>query len=213
MLPHLDFDELMEAPAKLLLGFSDITALHEPLNARGLVTLHGPMVAALGQLRTEATRDRLRALLFEPESVSDLLAPAGARTMVGGRAEGRLTGGNLALLAASIGTSTFARPDGAIVVLEDVSEDLYRVDRLLTQLLRSGWFDRAAGLVVGNFSEAGDLTLITDLVTERLAPLGIPAVTGAAIGHEELNLAVPLGAPVALDATAATLTPLGSPFS
>ena len=138
MLEYVDFDELAALP-KWFIGFSDITALHEPLNARGLVTIHGPMAAAVEQLGSEVGRQRLHDLLFEPESVTDLLAPAGARTVVGGVAEGPLRGGNLALLAASVGTPTYAPPTG-VVVMEDVSEDAYRVDRLLTQLLRADWF-------------------------------------------------------------------------
>jgi muramoyltetrapeptide carboxypeptidase len=205
MLEYVDFDELVAVP-NWLVGFSDITALHEPLNARGLVTLHGPMAAAVEQLGVAEGRERLRALLFEPESVTDLLAPTGARTVVGGVAEGPLRGGNVALLASSIGTPTYAPPVG-VVVLEDVNEEAYRADRLLTQLLRAGWFDQVTGLVIGDFSDAGEG--IDDLIRERLEPLGVPMVEGAAIGHEALNLAVPLGLPVRLDATAGTLTPGG----
>jgi muramoyltetrapeptide carboxypeptidase len=91
------------------------------------------------------------------------------------------------------------------VLLEDVGEEGYRVDRLLTQLLRSGWFDQVTGLVIGDFSDAGDQELVSHVIRERLAPLGLPMVEGAAIGHEDLNLAVPLGLPVVLDATAGTL--------
>jgi muramoyltetrapeptide carboxypeptidase len=211
LLQHLDVDELASVD-KILVGFSDITALHEAFNARGLVTIHSPMAAGIGQLRMQESRDRLRDLLFEPESVKDLFAPVGVRTVVAGTAEGRLLGGNLALLAASLGTPTFARPEG-IVVLEDVSEDGYRVDRLLTQLLRSGWFDQVTGLVIGDFSEADDQGLVGDVVRERLEPLGVPMVEGAAIGHEDINLAIPLGLPVRLDTTAGTLIPLLEPLS
>ena len=206
MLEYVDFDELAAVP-KWFIGFSDITALHEPLNARGLVTIHGPMAAAVEQLGASVGRHRLRDLLFEPSTVTDLLAPAGARTVVGGVAEGPLRGGNLALLAASIGTPTYAPPTG-VVVMEDVSEDAYRVDRLLTQLLRSGWFAGVTGLVIGDFSGADDSGLVSAVVHDRLEPLGLPMVEGAAIGHEDVNLAVPRGLPVRLDATAGTLTPL-----
>ncbi|TCC57003.1 LD-carboxypeptidase [Kribbella pittospori] len=208
MLEYVDFDELVAVP-KWFIGFSDITALHEPLNARGLVTIHGPMAAAVEQLGAADGRERLRELLFEPERVTDLLAPAGARTVVGGVAEGLLRGGNLAMLAASIGTPTYAPPTG-IVVLEDVSEDAYRVDRLLTQLLRSGWFAGVTGLVIGDFSGADDSDLVNAVMRDRLEPLGLPMVEGAAIGHEDLNLAVPLGLAARLDATAGTLAPLFS---
>jgi muramoyltetrapeptide carboxypeptidase len=208
MLEYVDFDELAAVP-KWFIGFSDITALHEPLNARGLVTMHGPMAAAVEQLGAAVGRQRLYDLLFEPERVTDLLAPAGARTVVDGVAEGPLRGGNLALLAAGVGTPTFAPPTG-VVVMEDISEDAYRVDRLLTQLLRSGWFAGVTGLVIGDFSGADDSGLVNAVMHDRLEPLGLPMVEGAAIGHEDVNLAVPLGLPVRLDATAGTLTPLFS---
>jgi muramoyltetrapeptide carboxypeptidase len=210
LLQHLDVDELTPID-KLLVGFSDITALHEVFNARGLVTIHSPMAASVGQLRVQESHDRLRDLLFAPETVTDLLAPVGARTVVPGTAEGRLLGGNVALLAGSIGTPTYAPPAG-IVVLEDVGEEGYRVDRLLTQLLRAGWFDQVTGLVVGDFSMDPERDLVADVVRERLQPLGLPMVEGAAIGHEDLNLAVPLGLPVRLDATAGTLIPALEPL-
>ncbi|MEU8223778.1 LD-carboxypeptidase [Kribbella sp. NPDC048915] len=202
MLEYVDLDELAAVP-KWFVGFSDITALHEPLNARGLVTIHGPMAAAVEQLNADVGRERLRALLFEPETVTDLLQPHGASTVVAGVAEGPLRGGNVALLAASIGTPTYAPPAG-VVVLEDVDEANYRIDRLLTQLLRAGWFDQVTGVVVGDFTGTEEPL---EVIAERLEPLGVPLVAGAAIGHEVLNLAVPLGLPVRLDATAATLTP------
>ncbi len=205
-LPHLDFGELIVAEPKWFVGFSDITALHEPLNAAGIVTIHGPMAAAAGQLADQHSRERLRQLLFG-DPVADLLAPGTATTMVGGTASGPLRGGNVALLAASIGTPTYAAPDGAIVVLEDISEDAYRLDRLLTQLLRAGWFDRVAGIVLGDFSESDDAALVDFLLADRLVSLGVPTVRGAALGHEPRNLAIPLGAPATLDADAATLTP------
>jgi muramoyltetrapeptide carboxypeptidase len=201
MIEYVDFDELVAVP-KWFLGFSDVTALHEPLNARGLVTLHGPMAAAVEQLAVPDGLERLRALLFEPETVTDLLQ--GARTVVGGVARGRLRGGNLALLASSVGTPTYSPPVG-VVVLEEVNEEAYQADRLLTQLLRAGWFDKVTGLVIGAFSKGG--AGLDDTIRERLEPLGVPTVEGAAIGHEPLNLAVPLGLPVRLDATAGTLTP------
>jgi muramoyltetrapeptide carboxypeptidase len=165
------------------------------------------MAGAVEQLGAEDGRNRLRDLLFEPEKVTDFLAPAGVRTVVGGVAEGPLRGGNLALLATSIGTPTYAPPTG-VVAMEDVGEDAYRIDRLLTQLLRADWFAGVTGLVIGDFSGPDDSGLVNAVVRDRLEPLGLPMVEGAAIGHEDVNLAVPLGLPVRLDATARTLTPL-----
>lgn len=210
MLPHLDLNTLRAAEPKLFVGFSDITALHEVFVGAGLVTLHAPVPHAADQLRNEVSRERLRELLFEPDAVPDLLAPAGATTVVGGRAEGRLIGGNVALLAASLGTSTCLPAAGAVVVLEDVGEDAYRLDRLFTQLLRAGWFDRVAGLVLGGMTETDDDELVEHLLIDRLAPLGVPTVREAGVGHGEVNLALPLGARVVLDADAGTLTPSGS---
>lgn len=210
MLQHLDVAELTAAEPKLLIGFSDITALHEIFNAAGVTTIHGPMAAAVEQLQTATSRDRLHELLFG--TVDDLLAPVGATTLTGGRAEGLLRGGNVALLAASIGTPT-GRPGEGIVVLEDVGEDAYKLDRLLTQLLRAGWFDEVAGLVLGDFTEADDPELVSAVLAERLGALGVPAVTGAAIGHERTNLAIPLGSRAVLDADAGTLRPTEPPLS
>lgn len=207
MLQHLDVAELLAAEPKLLIGFSDVTALHEVFNVAGIVTIHGPMAAAVEQLQTATSRDRLHQLVFEG-TVDDLLAPVGATTLVGGHAEGVLRGGNVALLASSLGTPT-STPGTGIVVLEDVGEDAYKLDRLLTQLLRAGWFADVAGLVLGDFSEADDPDLVAAVLKDRLAPLGVPAVTGAAIGHERTNLAIPLGAPATLDADAGTLRTAG----
>ena len=212
MLQQLDVAELLAAEPKLLVGFSDITALHEVFNAAGAVTIHGPVAAAVEQLHDATSHDRLRQLLFAPETVDDLLAPVGAQTLVGGRAEGVLRGGNVALLSTGIGTPT-ENPGTGIVVLEDVGEVGYRLDRYLTHLLRAGWFDEVAGLVLGDFSEADDPELVLAVLAERLGPLGVPAVTGAAIGHERTNLAIPLGARVTLDADAGTLRLSGPPLS
>lgn len=211
MLQHLDLTELTEAEPKLLVGFSDITALHEVFNAAGVVTIHGPVAAAADQLREATSRDRLRQLLFEPESVTDLLD--GATTLTGGVAEGTLLGGNLALLAASLGTPTALRPARAVVVLEDVGEDAYRLDRLFTQLIRAGWFDGVTGVVCGDFSEADSQAVVAELLADRIRPLGIPTVTGASVGHESVNLALPLGVQVVLDADAGTLRPAEPPLS
>jgi muramoyltetrapeptide carboxypeptidase len=214
MLPHLDVDALRAAEPKVLVGFSDITALHEVFLAAGVVTVHGPMPHAVDQLRHAASVERLRALLFEPDTVADLLAtdvPTAVTTVVGGRAEGRLMGGNVALLADSICTPTSVPAAGGIVVLEDIGEDAYRLDRLLTHLIRAGWFDGVAGIVAGDFTESDEAELLTETIVDRLAPLGVPMVRNAPIGHEPLNLAVPLGAPAVLDADAGTLTPAG-PF-
>jgi muramoyltetrapeptide carboxypeptidase len=91
-------------------------------------------------------------------------------------------------------------------MLEDVGEEGYRLDRLLTQLLRSGWFEGARGVVLGGFTGCGPPEDVLELVTDRLVPLGLPTVLGAPFGHVPRNLAFPLGVPAVLDADAGTLT-------
>jgi muramoyltetrapeptide carboxypeptidase len=205
MVDLLDWDSLAAAGPKVLVGFSDVTALHQAFAARlGLSTIHGPVVSSLGQGDDES-REHLRALLFEP-AAGTTLTPTPVLPLVPGRAEGVLVGGNVALLAAELGTRNSARAAGSIVVLEDIDEEVYRLDRLLTQLIRSGWFDGARGVVLGDFTDCASPESVRDLVMDRLAPYGVPMLWGAPIGHEARNLAFPFGVPAVLDADAGTLT-------
>lgn len=211
MVDLLDWPVLAEAGPKVLVGFSDVTALHQAFASRlGVVTLHGPVVTSLGA-GDDASRDHLRRMLFDPESVHDL-TPMSGRVRVGGVADGVLVGGNLALLAAEVGTPT-ARPAArGIAVLEDVGEDPYRLDRLLTQLLRSGWFDDVRGVAVGRLTGCGSDEASRRVVEDRLAPLGVPLVTDLPFGHADHNLTLPLGVPARLDGDAGTLTLTTTPL-
>ncbi len=204
MVDLLDWPALAAAGPKVLLGFSDVTTLHQAFGARlGLSTLHGPVVSSLGRA-DEPTRTHLRSMLLDPVAGTSL-TPVPATALVPGAAEGVLVGGNLALLAAGVGTPGTMTAAGSIVVLEDVAEDLYRVDRLLTQLLRSGWFDGVLGVVLGDFTDCGSPAAVHDLALDRLGPLGVPVLAGVPFGHETRNLAFPLGVPAVLDADAGTL--------
>jgi muramoyltetrapeptide carboxypeptidase len=116
-----------------------------------------------------------------------------------------LVGGNVALLAAGIGTPDSLPAAQSIAVLEDVSEETYRLDRLLTQMLRAGWFDRVRGIALGGFRDCGDPASVRRLVQDRLAPLGVPMVWGVPVGHADRNLAFPFGVTAILDADAGTL--------
>jgi muramoyltetrapeptide carboxypeptidase len=200
MVDLLDWDALAAAGPKVLVGFSDVTALHQTFGARlGLSTIHGPVVAQLGG-GDEAMRSHLRTMLFEPDKAL-ALTPDPCAVLVEGRADGVLTGGNVALLAAQVGTPGSRGADGCIAVLEEIGEEPYRLDRLLTQLLRSGWFDGVRGIVVGQLSDCGPEDRVHALLLDRLAPLGVPLVTGAPFGHDQPNLAFPCGVPAELDAT------------
>jgi muramoyltetrapeptide carboxypeptidase len=200
----LDWEALAAAGPKVLLGFSDLTALHQAFGRRlGVSTLHGPNVSGLGS-GDEESREHLRRTLFSPADAL-VLIPEPGRTLVGGRAEGVLVGGNIAVLAADVGTPTSLPAAGCVAVLEDVGEEPYRLDRLLTQLLRSGWFDEVRGVVLGGFTGCGDDDVVRRLLEDRLGGLGVPVLLGAPLGHAEPNLAVPFGVPALLDADAGTL--------
>lgn len=201
MVELLDWDEMRAAPPKSLIGYSDITALHEAVATRlGLATLHGPMAATGTFLDDAPTRDGLRSTLFEPETVQ-VLAPPTARTLVPGRAEGVTLGGCLSLLAADLGTP-YARPSaaGGILLIEDVGEEPYRLDRYLTQLLRAGWFDGVSGIVLGSWAECGPYDAVREMFLDLLGPLGVPMVEEFGFGHCPSTLTMPLGVPAVLDA-------------
>lgn len=202
ILDRLDWKRLAESEPKVLVGFSDVTALHQAFAARlGLVTVHSHVVTSLGRAADESA-DGLRAVLMEPESVVDLFADRKTEVVTSGEADGVLVGGNVALLAAEIGTR-FSRPAaGSIVLLEDVAEEPYRMDRLLTQLLRSGWFDDVAGIVLGQFTDCGDPLEIDAVLTDRLVPLGVPLVKGFDFGHTDTSATIPLGVQATLHAEA-----------
>ncbi|MFD7811803.1 LD-carboxypeptidase [Streptomyces sp. NPDC059785] len=204
----LDWDAMTAAGPKVFLGFSDITALHEAFAVRaGLVTLHGPMVAAVGFLKNARAQEHLRATLFEPETVRMITANPGAAALVPGRASGVLLGGCLSLLAADLGTP-YARPgarDG-LLCLEDVGEETYRLDRYLTQLLRAGWLDGVAGILLGSWADCSPYPEVRALLADRLGGLGVPVVEEFGFGHGEDALTIPFGARAELDALAGTLT-------
>ncbi|HLT61269.1 MAG TPA: LD-carboxypeptidase, partial [Microlunatus sp.] len=200
MIDLVDFAALRSAGPKHFVGYSDLTALHDRLGRElGQVTIHGPMVAVPAQLDDPETPEALRRLLFSaPAPGTDLLA---GDTLFPGTGTGRLIGGNLSLIASSVGVDP--APDRpSILFLEDDHEDGYRVDRMLTQLARGGWLTRVTGVVVGDFTETDDEDQLRHVFADRLGGLGVPVITGAPAGHGARNLALPLGAEVTLRATA-----------
>lgn len=204
MVDLLDWPAMAEVPPKVFAGFSDVTALHEAFAVRlGVATLHAPTVGS-PQLDDRRSARSLRQTLFDPER-SLVLASPGASTLVPGVASGVTVGGCLALLADNLGTPT-ARPgvDGGILILEDTREDRYRLDRMLTQLLRAGWLDGVAGIALGSWFECEDG--VRDLMLDRLGALGVPVVWELGFGHGPSSLTVPLGVAATLDADSATLT-------
>lgn len=193
------------ADPKLVVGFSDITALHLALWQRTrLVTVHGPVAAQLDKGAESITAQGAKHVLMSGQPVTVKADPAELTYSVrtSGRAEGRLLGGNLSLLAASMGTPDLPDLTGAILLIEDISEFPYRVDRMLTQILRGNALAGLTGVAIGQFTDCGEAA---EVIAERLAPLGIPLLGGLPIGHGDQHLAVPLGTMATLDADAGTL--------
>ncbi len=204
LLPRLEVARAFH-PAKVVVGFSDITALHAVLNRAGLVTVHGPVVTQLSRLGPESL-DHLEGLLFggtPPIADRRALTPPPGRGVVAGAvirpgmASGPLLGGSLTVLSHLCGTPWQPRLAGAVVFLEDVAERPYRIDRMLTQLRLSGALDRVAGICLGQFTNCDDASLTGLEVARRVAwELGVPAVEGVPAGHEDVNLALPFGSVV-----------------
>lgn len=205
LLEALDYAALRRHP-KSLIGYSDITALHAAVGARcDLVCYHGP--TARGVV-TPFSRESLVAAVVEGRDPCG--SAPGARTLAAGRAEGRLVGGNLALLAALAGTPYAPDYEGAILVMEDVGEDTYRIDRMLTQLALAGALGKVAGIAFGQFTDgtpSHDVTsrALDDVLREAAAVAGVPAIAGIPLGHIDDQWTIPLGARAELDAGARTL--------
>jgi muramoyltetrapeptide carboxypeptidase len=192
-------------PPKPLVGFSDITALHGVLRQLGRVSIHGPVLTQLGKLEPAAV-SRLFALLESGEAPAPLV---GSASYCDGVAEGVLAGGNLTVLAASCGTPFMPSLDGAILLLEDVGEKPYRLDRQWTQLSLAGVFRQVRGIALGEFVDCelpGSNYTSQDVLRELAHATGLPCVAGLPVGHGAINEAVALGVRVRLDADARTLT-------
>ncbi|MBY8877921.1 S66 peptidase family protein [Actinacidiphila acidipaludis] len=207
MVDLVDWEAMRAAGPKPFIGYSDITALHEAFATRlGLATLHGPMTAAETFLKDGPTQEHLKRTLFTPEDTR-VLTSATAGTLVPGRAAGVTLGGCVSLLAADLGSPHARRSAaGGILVLEDVGEDNYRLDRIITQLLRAGWLDGVAGIVLGSWQDCDPYEEVRALFTDLLAGFGVPIIEELGFGHCPSTLTVPLGVPAVLDADACTLT-------
>ena len=201
LLAGIDFALLRRNP-KPFVGYSDITALHLAITRyAGFVTFHGAMLNAdlLGN-KLEPTESGLWQMLSAQQSPVLEHPPAFAlTTLAPGSASGRLLGGNLSMICATIGSAFELDDEGIILFIEDVNEPLYRVDRLLTHLRLAGKLNRLRGVLVGDFAGV-DSVALHRLLQQELGPLGIPVLAGWRSGHCNPNLTLPLGAQVRLDA-------------
>ncbi|MFE2020448.1 LD-carboxypeptidase [Streptomyces sp. NPDC059499] len=203
MVDLLDWPAMRAAGPKAFVGYSDVTVLHEAFALRaGFSTLHGPMIATEVFLKDAATQESLRSTLFEPESVRTLGLGAAA-ALVPGRARGITYGGCSSLLAADAGTPqarTSAR--GGLLMIEDITEDPYRLDGILTRLLRIGALDGISGVACGSWESCGPYDQVRAVLNDRLGGLGIPVVEELGFGHCAAALTIPLGVPAVLEAPA-----------
>ncbi|MGV3625812.1 MAG: S66 peptidase family protein [Archangium sp.] len=198
LLPSLRFG----APRHIV-GFSDITALHLAAQRHGWRSLHAPVLTQLGKQPDDVVRRFFACLEHEAVDVLN-----GRRTVVSGVATGPLIGGNLSVLTRLIGTPYLPSLRGAVLLLEDVGERPYRLDRMWLHLKLAGLLDGIAGVVFGGFTgcDEKDATYThADVLDELAVELGIPCAAGFDIGHGAVNQPVVLGATVKLDATAKTL--------
>ena len=211
LLEGLDYDALRANP-KAIIGYSDITALHCAVRIRcGLTSIHGP--TARSTITAFAERSLRHAVLRDEDCCG---VAKGARTLVKGKARGRLLGGNLALLAALHGTPYEPDYTGAILVLEDVNEAPYRIERMLLQLRLSGALQRCAGIAFGSFTNTGEKdsaglggTRTLDAVIEEAArAANVPAIDNIPVGHIDDQWSIPLGMEAELDADTCRLTVL-----
>ncbi|MEH0823819.1 MULTISPECIES: S66 peptidase family protein [unclassified Micromonospora] len=196
---------------KVVAGFSDITALQFALwRGARLASVHGPGAAWLDERTPLRSAESLHAVLMTTEPVTVAATPDEETfaVRVPGRAVGPLLGGNLCLITASIGTPDMPDLTGAVLLIEEVQEPPYKVDRMLTHLRRAGVLDGIAGVAVGQFTECADGwdTTIVDVLTECLGDLGVPVLGGLPVGHGVGQLTVPVGTLATLDADAGTLT-------
>ncbi|MFY1624279.1 S66 peptidase family protein [Micromonospora sp. WMMD735] len=196
---------------KVVAGFSDITALQFALwRGARLAGVHGPGAAWVDERTPLRSAESLHAALMTTAPVTVEAVP-GEETYpvrVPGRAVGRLLGGNLCLITATLGTPDMPDLTGAVLLVEEVQEPPYKVDRMLTHLRRAGVLDGLAGVAVGQFTDCADGwdTTVVDVLTDRLGDLGVPVLGGLPIGHGPGQLSVPVGTSATLDATAGTLT-------
>ncbi len=213
MLDLVDFDVIRANP-KLLLGYSDITALHTAIHEKvGMVTFHGPMPDASWVDLDDFSRESMLRALSSTEPLGAIANPEGLepRCYVPGRCEGRLVGGNLSLVAALCGTPYQLNPEGKVLLLEDVGEYVYRLDSMLTQLRLAGMFEKCVGVVLGGFTNCNEeyekyALQLEDVIRDVIVPAGKPVLANLSIGHTPTKITVPLGVNCAVDAEAGTLT-------
>ena len=198
ILDHIDFSPLLKNP-KWIIGYSDITSLHLHLQHLGLVSLHAQMPVDI-ENKSEKTVESLRQSLFENSFDIEYQSEFVSRS---GECQGGLIGGNLSVLYSTIGTQPISDFNNKILVLEDLDEYLYHVDRMMLNLFRIGLLKQISGLIVGGMTEMNDNTIpfgqtANEIIDSYAKELNIPVAYDAPFGHKYDNLALSLGETVTL---------------
>lgn len=216
ILPLLEYNHYRASP-KILMGYSDITALLLAIYAQsGIVTFHGPVGTSTWN---SFTVDYLKHVLFNREAITmhnplNTQTQIRVETITPGKARGKLVGGNLSVLAAMVGSAYLPSWKQAILFVEEVEEEVYHVDRMLTQLKLAGILEQIGGFVFGQCTdckpkEQGSL-ILGQVLREHIQPLGIPAWYGSMIGHIKDKFTLPVGIQVEIDASQGTIQMLES---
>ncbi len=194
LLNKVDFDLIAKNP-KLIIGFSDLTALLLALHKKcNLVTIHGPVLTDL----PKGNNWKFLSGLITTSSKIQLPFSRG-KIIRGGKKEGILIGGNLATICSLLETPFLPSFEDSILFLEEKGEAPYRIDRMLTNLLLSGRLNRVSAVIFGHMEGCGEKGVLHGIIEERLHGLGIPVATGLPAGHGEENFSLPLGVPALLD--------------
>lgn len=202
LLPSIDFDLIRNCP-KLFIGFSDITFLHQAIAGRtGLATLHGPMLTTLADSDRESVRTLFSTL---SSGICEPIGGGSIEVLKAGTGRGALRGGNLTCAVHLLATPFEIPWQGALVVLEDVGESPYRIDRMLTQLQLAGRFEGIGGLLLGSFHNCGDEELIWSRVLELFADAPFPIWANLPFGHGSANRTLPLGVEAVMDSSGPSL--------
>jgi muramoyltetrapeptide carboxypeptidase len=206
----IDYKLIRKNP-KIFMGYSDITALLISIYQEcGLITFHGPIVGDFTGGLNKATKAAMLKMLESTEAVGELENPDTPEVVCEGKARGELVGGNLSIIAASLGTPYEINTKGRILLLEDVNEEPYSIDRMLNQLRLGGKFRDAAGIVLGDWGNAlpeepeRSLTL-EEVLHDMFHNIGKPVLQGYKIGHCKPNITVPIGAEAEIDTCSRTL--------
>lgn len=222
ILDRIDYGALRDDP-KIIAGYSDLTALHLAIAKKArLVSFHAPNASELSRFDGGAydfSRQVFQRMIFANQAPLEVGQPWPVPplwqldSLNSGRAQGRLLGGNLSLICATLGTPYAIDPENAILFLEDVGESAYRVDRMLAQLRLAGLLDRVSGVVVGQFTVAdpAETIRIDQIIRQYLQQIRVPVLLNFPAGHTPHNVTLPHGAMVEIDAESAELKLLELP--